>query len=306
MSLVPALLALLVFPGLLFALPMGWLMLGAERKIVARLQGRIGPPVSQAFYDFVKLLAKVPVARPASDTVLLTLLPLLAVGALSGALALLPVIQVGGGFAGDLILFVGLVELAPLCFVLAGFATRSIYGEVGAVREAILGISGNVPFLVALMAMATASGTLQVGQLAAATPWAVRGPALLAVLLCLPVKLRMNPFSIANAEQEILAGPLTEYDGPRLALWELAHALEWVVLGGLVAVLVLPLQGLANHVAVPLFALATFALVPLLSILAAGMARLKLSQATRFLWRWAMLASVLSLCATLVLRHGRP
>lgn len=311
MSLAPALLALLVFPGLLFALPMGWLMLGTERKIVARLQGRIGPPVSQAFYDFVKLLAKVPVPRPATDTFLLTLLPLLAVGSLAGALALLPVTQVGGGFAGDLILFVGLVELAPLCFVLAGFATRSIYGEVGAVREAILGISGNVPFLVALMAMATASGSLQVGPLAAATPWAVRGPALLAVLLCLPVKLRMNPFSIANAEQEILAGPLTEYDGPRLALWELAHALEWVVLGGLVAVLALPLQGLPLQglpplVRVPLFALATFALVPLLATLAAGMARLKLAQATRFLWRWALLAAALSLCATLVLHHGRP
>ena len=44
-----ALFALMVFPGLLYALPMGWFMLGAGRKLVARFQGRIGPPISQPF-----------------------------------------------------------------------------------------------------------------------------------------------------------------------------------------------------------------------------------------------------------------
>ena len=62
-----SLLALLVFPGLLYALPMGWLMLGMERKLRARFQGRIGPPLSQPFYDVVKLLAKWPVPRVAAD-----------------------------------------------------------------------------------------------------------------------------------------------------------------------------------------------------------------------------------------------
>ena len=62
-----ALFALIVFPGLLYALPMGWFMLGAGRKLVARFQGRIGPPISQPFYDVVKLLAKQPVARVAAE-----------------------------------------------------------------------------------------------------------------------------------------------------------------------------------------------------------------------------------------------
>ena len=306
MNLFRALLSLLVFPGLLFAAPMGWLMLGTERKLTARLQGRIGPPLSQAFYDFVKLLAKAPVPRPASDRLLLTVLPLLSVGAMLGALALLPVASPAGGFAGDLILFVGLLELAPLCSVLAGFASRSIYGEVGATREAILSISGNVPFLVALLAMAASAGSFQLAQIVAGTPWAVRIPGLLAVLLCLPVKLRLNPFSIANAEQEVLAGPLTEYDGARLALWELAHALEWVVLAGLAAVLVLPFRNLPLAAGVPLFAAASWALVPLLATVASATARLKLPQASRFLWRWALLASAVTLCSTFFLRDWRP
>ena len=304
MNSLQALLALLVFPGLLYALPMGWLMLGSERRIVARLQGRIGPPVSQAFYDFVKLLAKWPVPR-GPEALLLTFLPLLAVGTTLGSLALLPVLTGHGGFAGDLILLVGLLEMAPLCAVLAGFASRSVYGEVGATREAVLGISVNVPFLAALLALSASAGSLQLAGIAEAAPWAVRVPALLAILCCLPVKLRLNPFSVANAEQEILAGPLTEYDGPRLALWELAHALEWVALAGLVAALVVPFQALGRPLGAVLFILASFALVPLLATLAAATARLKLSQATRFLWRWAALASAIAFTAAVAVRHWR-
>ena len=292
--------AFLVFPGLLYALPMGWLMLGSERVFVARLQGRIGPPVAQPFWDFIKLLGKWPVPRPASDTFILTLLPVLAVGSTLGALGLLPAFAGGDGFVGDLILFVGLLEMAPLCMVLAGFASRSVYGQVGAAREAVLGISGNVPFLGALLALALSSGSLSMPHMAAAAPWAVRIPALLAILLCLPVKLRLNPFSVANAEQEILAGPLTEYDGPRLALWELAHGLEWVALAGLVAAFLVP----GRIPGRPLwFVLASFALVPLLALLAAATARLKVHQATRFLWRWAALAAALAVAAAFLTRH---
>ncbi len=62
----------------------------------------------------------------------------------------------------------------------------------------------------------------------------------MAILICLPAKLHINPFSLPNAEQEIYAGPMTEYAGPELAMWELAHGLEWVAATGLVATLVAP------------------------------------------------------------------
>jgi NADH-quinone oxidoreductase subunit H len=300
-----AILALLVFPGLAYALPMGWLMLASERKLAARFQGRIGPPLSQAFYDFLKLAAKEPVPRAGADAFLMVLLPLLAAGSALGALALLPVLAGRTGAAGDLILFLGLLELAPACAVLAGFASRSVYGQVGATREAVLGLAGNVPFLAALLALAVAGGSLEFGRLAQAAPWAVRIPALAAILLCLPVKLRINPFSVANAEQEVLAGPLTEFDGPSLALWELAHGLEWVALAGLVAVLVVPLGRLGPWTGAALFILVSFALVPLLATLATATARLKLDQAARLLWRWASLAAAAAFIAALAICHGR-
>jgi NADH-quinone oxidoreductase subunit H len=299
-----SLVSLLVFPGLLYALPAGWLMLGLERKLRARMQGRIGPPLSQPFHDVVKLLGKVPVARLAADTALLTGLPLLAVGAMVGALALLPVFAGEGGFAGDLILLVTLLELPPLCLVLAGYASRSIYGEVGATREAVLTIASNAPFLAALVAMAAGAGSLHVGEIAAATPWTVRVPAMAAILMCLPVKLRLNPFSVSNAEQEILAGPLTEFDGRRLALWELAHALEWAALAGFVVTLAVPLRTGVWWGDAGAFALLSVLVVVPFTVVASATGRLKLGQATRLLWRWPSLAAGVALAVALLARPG--
>jgi NADH-quinone oxidoreductase subunit H len=299
-----AFVALLVFPGLLYALPVGWLMLGIERKLRARFQGRIGPPLSQPFYDVVKLLAKQPVSRVASDVPLLIGLPLLAIGSMIGALALLPVFRGESGFVGDIIVLVSLLEIPPLCFILAGYASRSIYGEVGATREAIVSIASNVPFLTALVAMAAAAGSMHSSQIVSSTPWIVRIPALVAILFCLPVKLRLNPFSLANAEQEVLAGPLTEFDGPRLALWELAHALEWVALIGFVVVLAIPFRSALWYVNAAGFALLSLALVPLLTLLAASTARLKLAQATSMMWKWGGTIAALALAAAFFVRSG--
>jgi len=299
-----AFLALLIFPGLLTALPLGWLMLGIERKLKARFQGRIGPPLSQPFYDVVKLLAKWPVSRVSSDKALLTGLPLLAIASMLGALALLPVFQGESGFVGDMIVSVSLLEIPPLCFILAGYASRSIYGEVGATREAVVSIASNVPFLTALVAMATSAGSMHNAQIVSSTPWMVRIPALAAILFCLPIKLRLNPFSLANAEQEVLAGPLTEFDGPRLALWELAHALEWVALIGFAVVLAVPYRSPLWYVNAAAFVLFSLVLVPLLTLLAASTARLKLAQATSMMWRWGGAVAALALAAAFFVRNG--
>jgi NADH-quinone oxidoreductase subunit H len=304
MNIVRALIALLVFPGGLYALPAGLFMLGLERKWKARFQGRIGPPITQAFYDVIKLLAKSPVSRIATDVPLLVCLPLFAIGTTLGALALLPVSRGENGFVGDIIVLVGLLEMPPLAYILAGYASRSIYGEVGSTREAVVSIASNVPFLAALIAMASASGSMHCADIVSSTPWMVRIPALLAILLCLPMKLRITPFSLANAEQELLAGPLTEFDGPRLALWEMAHALEWTALVGFVVTLAIPFRSPYWIVNAIVFVLLSSFLVLLLTLLASSTARLKLSQATGLMWKWGGTIAVIALIAAFFARGG--
>ncbi len=294
------LLRLLVFPGLLYAVPAAWLFLWIERKAVARMQRRVGPPFLQPFFDFMKLLGKSTPPRPGIDGWLMRAWPVLAAASAAGAVALLPVLPGGGGFAGDLVLLLALLELPSAFLVAAGFSSRSPYGQIGSAREAVLGLSSSAVFLLAVLGMAAAQGSFRLEDLAQASSSPVRWLAIGAILLCIPAKLHVTPFSIANAEQELYAGPLTEYAGPELALWELAHGLEWVALTGLVAVLAAPpapsawLQG-AEFVAL------SVVVVLLLSALAAATARVTVEQAVRFYWRAAAVVAVLGASASWLL-----
>lgn len=300
LNLIQVFIAFLIFPGLLFALPMGWMMMWLERKSIARMQGRIGPPFFQPFFDFIKLMAKRPIARLQWESNIYTGLALLAVGANLGALTLLPVFLNSSAGVGDLILFVALAEIAPICWILAGFASRSIFGQVGAVREATLTIASNLPFITALLALASAAKSLQMSDLVTQPALPVRLLGLLALLICLPVKLRLNPFSLPNAEQEIYSGAITEFDGARLALWELSHALEWVMLSGLVICLACPWRSSLWWVNILLFGLGCLLVAILLTTFAAATARLKISQASNLFWRWGFGVSLLALIVALI------
>jgi len=126
-----------------------------------------------------------------------------------------------------------------MCIIAAGFSSRSIFGEIGSAREAVLSVSYNVVFLLAIISIAASQHTFRLDTLAQLPASPLRWLGIVAILVCLPAKLHLNPFSLPNAEQEIYSGPMTEYAGPELAMWELSHGLEWVAATGLVATLML-------------------------------------------------------------------
>ena len=169
MTLLTALARLLIFPGLLFAVPAAWFFLWVERKAVALMQERVGPPFMQPFFDFVKLLGKSTPPRSGIGGILMRAWPLIAVSAAAGAVGLLPVLPSSGGFQGDLILLLALLELPSVCIIAAGFSSRSIFGEIGSAREAALSVSYNIVFLLAIVSIAASQHTFRLEALAADT-----------------------------------------------------------------------------------------------------------------------------------------
>jgi NADH-quinone oxidoreductase subunit H len=300
-SMITALARLLIFPGLLFAIPAAWFFLWAERKSVALMQGRIGPPFMQPFFDFIKLLGKTTPSRSGLGGLLMKAWPLIAVSAAAGAVGLLPVLPSSGGFEGDLILLLALLELPSMCIIAAGFSSRSIFGEIGSAREAVLSVSYNVVFLLAIVSVAASQHTFRLEALAQAPMSPLHLLGLLAILVCLPAKLHINPFSLPNAEQEIYSGPMTEYAGPELAMWELSHGLEWVAATGLVASLAAPHVAIW-WVAALLFVAISFGVVLLLSVVAAATARLQIDTTVRFYWRCTLIFAVLAISSALFMR----
>ena len=301
MSLVTALARLLIFPGLLFAVPAAWFILWVERKAVALMQGRVGPPFMQPFFDFVKLLGKETPQRTGIAGIIMKSWPVIAVASAAGAVGLLPVLPSSGGFEGDLILLLALLELPSMCIIAAGFSSRSIFGEIGSAREAVLSVAYNIVFLLAIVSIAASQHTFRLEALAALPASPLRWLGVAALLVCLPAKLHLNPFSLPNAEQEIYSGPMIEYAGPELAMWELSHGLEWVAATGLVATLAAP------HIAVwwlaaLVFIALSFFIVLMLSALASATARLAIDTTVRFYWQCTLIFAVLAVSSALFMR----
>jgi len=301
MNLSVALARLLIFPGLLFAVPAAWFFMWVERKSIALMQQRIGPPFMQPFFDFIKLLGKATPARNGISGLLMKAWPLLAIAAAGGAVGLLPVLPTSGGFEGDLILLLALMELPSICIIAAGFSSRSIFGEIGSAREAVLTVSYNVVFLLAVLSIALSQHTFRLEALAQLPFSPLRCLGVAAILVCLPAKLHINPFSLPNAEQEIYSGPMIEYAGAELAMWELSHGLEWVASAGLVATLAIPwvATGWMNAL---LFIAVSIGIVLLLSVTAAATARLAIDTTVRFYWRCAGLFAVLAIASMVFMR----
>jgi len=296
MNLAIAMARLLLFPGLLFAVPAAWFFLWVERKSVALMQQRIGPPFPQPMFDFVKLLGKSTPPRRGIDGFLMRMWPLISVSASATAAGLLPVLPARGGFEGDLIFLIALLEIPAICIIAAGFSSRSMFGEIGSAREAVLTVAYNVVFLLAILSIAASQHTFRLEALAQLPVTPLRYIGLLAILICLPAKLHINPFSLPNAEQEIYSGPMTEYAGAELAMWQLSHGMEWVASCGLVATLAIP-QFSYWAVNVLAFGVLSLVLVLLLSVLAAATARLAIDTTVRFYWKCTLVFACLILIA---------
>jgi len=211
------------------------------------------------------------------------------------------VLPSSGGFQGDLILLLALLEVPSICIIAAGFTSRSIFGEIGSAREAVLSVSYNVVFLLAIISVAASQHTFRLEALAQAPTTPLRWVGILAILICLPAKLHLNPFSLPNAEQEIYSGPMVEFAGPELAMWELSHGLEWVAATGLVATLIAPQMAFWGLSAL-VFVAISFGIVLLLSALAAATARLAIDTTVRFYWQCTIIFAVLAVSSALFMR----
>ncbi len=205
----------------------GGLLAGIDRKISARMQGRIGPPVLQPFYDVGKLFEKE--RTMVNDTqgfyILCYFIFLIFTGALFFA-------------GGDLLLVVFSLTLAHIFLILGAYSVYSPYSHIGAERELLL-VMAYEPMTILLavgMFMVTKSFFVR-DILASNIPVIVMLPGIfLGFLYILTIKLRKSPFDIStshHAHQELVKGLTTEFSGPTLGLIEVAHWYEAVLLLGM-------------------------------------------------------------------------
>jgi NADH-quinone oxidoreductase subunit H len=291
-ELLSALFALLVFPGFGFlftcALAFQWI----DRLVVARLQGRVGPPWFQPLADFIKLMTKEDVLPTGAHERACAALPMVSLAAVLTAALYVPV---GGlaasGFEGDLIVVLFLLSIPALAYFLAGWLSVSVFSVVGGTRALLQYFAYEVPFLMAFVGPAVLSRSWFISRITALqsqTVWMVliQPVGFLLALVGLIGKLKRSPFDIPKAKSEIGAGPLTEFSGRKLALWHLTLHIKTVV--GIFLLVNVFLGGSFSELAAPTALVFGFkVLFVLLALSVAGVlyARLRIDQLASLGWR---------------------
>ena len=204
----------------------GCLLAGLERIISARMQGRVGPPLLQPYYDVRKLIAKDDVTVSGVDGVYMTC-------------ALVFTVFAGGiFFAGDnLLMSAFVITMAALFFIMAAYSSRSPYAELGASREAIQVMSYEPMVLLMAVCFYMTTHTFMVRDVFLMNVPIIfyTLPAFVGFLFILTIKLRKSPFDISmshHAHQEIVRGMTTEMSGKTLAKVEVMHWCETVLFLG--------------------------------------------------------------------------
>jgi formate hydrogenlyase subunit 4 len=295
--------AILVFIGGAF----GMLYRGIDRKLVAHMQGRVGPPIVQPFRDVRKLLMKENIIPDGAISWLFNAAPLLALISTGSLLLFIPLFGQPAllGRYGDVILVLYLLIIPSLAFVVGGFASSSPYATVGAQREMIIMMSYEAPLAVVVLGIAwrinpvTSANPFLMSTIAEYPIWNLLGPvgvigALLMLFTLMVVTVgeaAKVPFDIAEAETEIAGGLLVEYSGRNLSLFYLSDVIKAFAMASLVVALFIPYNlsptlGIANAVGAGivdgLFFLIKVLVVMFFSVslIRAGMARFKISQAS--------------------------
>jgi ech hydrogenase subunit B len=195
----------------------GGLLMGIDRKLTARMQSRIGPPILQPFYDAIKLWGKQPFLASG-------LQPVLAFGYFGFSVAAYALLA----FGQDLLLMIFTVAVADICLIVAAFNSKSPYSNIGAKRE-LLGMMSYEPVMIlAALNISIMTGTFMIqGIFDITVPLLPYLPlTFLAMIPVLVVYMKKSPFDVSasgHAHQELVRGIYTEFSGYTMALIELGH-----------------------------------------------------------------------------------
>ena len=210
---------------------------GFSRWLRAKMHSRRGPSVWQDYYDIAKLFKRQDVHAQESSFVH-RFTPILFIGCMLALVFGVPMISTVSPIPvlGDVILIVYLLALSRFFFSLCAIDSGDTYAGLGGVRELLVGVLIEPAMMLSLIVVAIATGTTYLGGIgylletfSASCPIAIVVAGVAFAVACY-VELGKIPFDLAEAEQEIQEGPLSEYSGPSLALMKIAMSMKQIVI----------------------------------------------------------------------------
>lgn len=213
------------------------LLSGFSRVLRAKMHNRRGPSLFQNYRDLMKLMKRQQVI-PEQAGWIFRAAPYIIMASMLLVAAILPIFSVASpfGWVGDLILVVYLYALARVFFSLSGLDAGSTFGGIGGRRELLVSALIEPVMLLVLFVMALLAGSTSLGVISSRVAtgqiphYAAVWLGMLAFAFAAFVEMGKLPFDLAEAEQELQEGPLTEFSGRSLALMKWAVYLRQAVL----------------------------------------------------------------------------
>ena len=305
-----------VFPGFTWAALLATGVILIERKLLAKMQLRVGPlyagkfeGVLQPIADLFKLMGKELVTPRAVDKPAFWAVPFATVAIASALLAVIPVSEqwvIANIDVGLLVAF-AIVGFFPIVALVAGWASNSKYPFLGGLRALHQMVAYEIPLLISALGVALLAGTLNPVEIvrAQSSLWFILLQPIGAVVFFIAIlaELERIPFDLPEAETELVNGYLTEYGGMNFGLIQLGVYVKFYALAGLFTTLflggwygppILP-PAFAEANAVIWFALKTL-IVMIIMILPRGVVpRIRIDIMLRAGWSRLLLLSFLNI-----------
>ncbi len=271
---------------------------GIVRVITARVQNRFGPPITQNFWDIIKLYSK---KTAVHHGLMQHLGPVFAITASVTSLFFIPVIKdsplwLNNSFNGDLIFLLYMMVFGSLGMALGAGQTGNPNSAIGVARGLALMVGYEVPFVLALVAIMIQFNTTSINDLLAVQNsfgnWIIfQSPlAFIAAILAFLGMMHYAPFDVPIAPAEIASGPASEFGGKYLALMQTSGSI--FTFAKLVLFTDIFLGGAGDLVTL---IIKTFLLYMIPVLTGIVNPRYRTEQAITFFWKWPTVFGIIAI-----------
>jgi len=242
----------MAFPGFGFAALLAAGTIFVERKMMAKLQLRVGPfycgkieGILQLMGDGLKLISKEIIIPAKADKPIFWAAPVLFVATAAAFVAFIPVAP--GWVVADVELGLlgvfAVIGFFPIITILSAWSANSKFPFIGGIRALFQMVSFEIPLILSLLGVVMLTGSLNLSEIAASQssfPWIIFLPVgAIVFFITMLAELERIPFDLPEAESEIVAGWLTELSGMMYGLVQLGTYLKLYAFAGLFVVLFL-------------------------------------------------------------------
>ncbi len=281
---------------------------GFVRKITARVQNRVGPPVYQNFLDIVKLYSK---KTAINHGWMQHLGPAFAITASVTSLMFIPILNGTGwfpwfenlNFKGDLIFLLYMMVFGSLGMALGAGQTGNPNSAIGVSRGLSQMVGYEIPWVLALVALMLQTKTTSLTglldyQVSNGTWMMFESPfAFVAAVLAMLGMFHYAPFDVPFAPAELSSGPASEFGGKYLALMMSSGSIFSFV--KLVLIVDVFMGGASNLI---MLVVKTFALYMIPVLYGIVSPRYRTEQSIRYFWGWPTFIGILGVIYAVFVR----